>query len=106
MDLPISKQVSATFTRNNFSKVTKEVLKEGYKIVIKKSKPVMVMMSLDHYQKITKEKPQKKTIKLEDLKQNSIFAKYDKSKWKTDFEKKFKQEKTSYIIKNWANYVD
>lgn len=78
MDIPISKQVSATYARNHFKEVTEKALEEGECFIFRKSQPVTVVLSITQYQKLQKaERPKDfKKMSLEELRENSTFGKY------------------------------
>lgn len=83
----LSQQISATYARNNFKEVNEKAIKEGMCVIIRKSKPVTVVLSITEYEKLQKayekyetyknkiEKPAKK-ITLEELRKDSFFDKY------------------------------
>lgn len=77
MNIKLSQQVSATYARNHFKEVNDKALKEGFCVIMRKSQPVTVVMSMQEYAKL-QETPikKKKKITLEQLRKNSTFAKY------------------------------
>lgn len=109
MDIKLSQQIPATYARNNFKKVIKKVMEDGMCIIIRKSKPVTVILSMAEYEKIknTKEaaqeqariKPRKK-ITAKEL-ENGKFSKYVGA-WKNPFPGLTSVQ----IAKKWTNYVD
>lgn len=113
MDIKITQQVSATFARNNFKKVVDQTLKDGICWIMRKSKPVTVMLSIDEYQalkdkldafhkrNIDKSKPQQK-ISLEELRANSVFGDLDKG----FVDDHYGDISTKELVKNWGKYID
>jgi prevent-host-death family protein len=106
MNIKLSQQVSATFARNNFKKITDKAIKEGMCVIVKKSKPITVVLSINEFEKLNKKalspaKPKKKKITLEELRKNSIFEKYAGC-----IDKKFGNLSSVEIAKKWTDYVD
>lgn len=107
MNFKLSQQVSATYARNNFKAVNEKVLKEGMCVIIKKSQPVSVILSMKEYEKFKHDKnvkaikPRKK-MTLEELRKNSHFSKFVGIFDGPEFEGKTSRE----ILKMWTNYVD
>lgn len=108
MNFKLSQQVSATYARNNFKAVNEKVLKEGMCVIIKKSQPVSVILSMKEYQKL-KEKPEdfhavkvKKKMTLEELRKNTRFDNLGNFFDGPEFKGKTARE----ISKMWINYVD
>ena len=52
MNIKITQQVSATYARNNFKKVVDQAVKDGVCWIMRKSKPVTIMLSLSEYKKM------------------------------------------------------
>ncbi|MEK7126584.1 MAG: type II toxin-antitoxin system Phd/YefM family antitoxin [Patescibacteria group bacterium] len=83
MNIPLSQQVSATYARNNFKEVNEKAVKEGICIIVCKSKPATVLISIDEYLKLknakkteqAKNKPRRK-MTLAELRKDSFFEKY------------------------------
>lgn len=79
----LSQQISATYARNNFKEVNEKAIKEGMCIIIRKSKPVTVILSVDEYLRLknvqemeqAKKRPPRK-MTLAELRKNSTFEKY------------------------------
>lgn len=79
----LSQQISATYARNNFREVNEKAIKEGMCIIVRKSKPVTIILSVDEYLRLknaqeveqAKKKPPRK-ITLTELRKNSTFEKY------------------------------
>jgi prevent-host-death family protein len=110
MKIKTTQQVSATYARNNFKEVTDKVLEEGMCVIVRKSKPIMVMVSMSQYDLIEEkieafrnrnEKNSKKKITLEELRKNSTFGKYAGC-----FEKEFGNMTSVELQHKWAEYVD
>ena len=85
MDISISQQVTATYARNHFREITEKALKEGKCFIMRGSQPSTVVLSMEEYRKLViKEEAWKnrnepkvvKKITLEELRKNSVFAKY------------------------------
>jgi prevent-host-death family protein len=108
MNIKLSQQVSATYARNNFKELTDKVLKEGMCVIVKKSKPITVVLSIEEFKKL-KEKTVKnyyktkvkKKITLEELRKNSYFGKYVGF-----FKDKYKNISSVELAKRWTDYVD
>lgn len=79
----LSQQISATYARNNFKEVNEKAIKEGMCIIVRKSKPITVILSVDEYLRLknareteqTKKQPPRK-MTLAQLRKNSFFDKY------------------------------
>lgn len=112
MDIKISQQIPATYARNHFKEFTNRVLEEGVTVVVRKSEPVFVALSMEEYNRVKEaekswlnrndgEGPKKK-ITLEELRKNSKFNKYIGY-----LEGMFPPEMSSVeIAKHWTDYVD
>ncbi len=107
MNIKLSQQVSATFARNHFKEVTEKALSEGICIIMRKSKPVTVVLPVEEYQKMQKKtenqyaiKPAKK-ITLKQLRKNSVFGKYIGC-----MENAHRKLTSIEIAKKWTDYVD
>ena len=103
MKYDISQQVSATYARNNFSKVNNEAMEEGMRVIVRKSKPVTVILSVEKYKKLQESpKPKKKKkFDLEEIRKNDIFSKHAGV-----LDKKFGNISSVKIAKKWTDYVD
>lgn len=97
-----SHQVSATFARNNFKSVTEKVLKEGMCVIVKKSKPITVILSLNEYEKLKRKKKYKKNkMPLKEIQKKSRFSKFIGC-----MDEKFSGMSSVDLQHNWANNVD
>ncbi len=108
MDIKISRQISATYARNHFKEVMDKAVKEGICMIVKKSKPITVILSMAEFEKLKSKaediKPKvkiNKKITLEELEKNGIFSKYagclkDLYPGKTSVE----------LAHEWYKYVD
>lgn len=83
MNISINQQVTATYARNHFKEVNNRAIEEGMCVIMRKSKPVTVILSVEEYERmLVKEKAwemrhaPKKKITLEELKKDSFFSKY------------------------------
>lgn len=112
MDIKITQQIPATYARNHFKEFTDKTLKEGITVIVRKSEPVFVALSMEEYRKMkeaeeawfnrNKNKKPKKKITLEELRKNSIFDKYAGC-----LDGLFPPEMSSVeIAKHWTDYVD
>lgn len=105
MQFDTSQQVSATYLRNNASEVIDETIKEGIRIIVRRSTPVVVMLSAQEYEKIKNPpaKPKKyKKFNLEEIRKNSTFSKYMGC-----MKDMYPKGMTSVQLqKKWAEYVD
>lgn len=103
MNIQLSQQISATYVRNNFKEVNEKVIREGFCVIVRKSKPVTVLLSMKEYEKLknfTLEKPRVKLSKNE-LEKKSIFNKH------IGFLKKDYLNTNSVELQhNWTKYVD
>lgn len=111
----LSQQITATYARNHFKEVAEKALKEGVCIIVRKSTPSTVVLSMAEYEKLQAayekweahknklEVPAKK-MTLEELKmlrKNSVFAKHAgtmKDSWPG--------LSSVEIAKKWTDYVD
>ncbi len=106
MNIKVSQQVSATYARNHFKEVNDKALKEGFCVIMRKSQPVSIVMSMQEYAKlhnkleIAKFSPPKKKITAKDL-SNGRFSQFVGS-WKNPFPGLTSVE----IAKKWTDYVD
>lgn len=103
MEINLSQQISATYARNHFKEVNNKAIKEGMCIIVRKSKPITVILSFKEYEKI--KNPHKKSlpkkITLEELRKNSIFEKY-----KGCIDEKYGNISSVELAKKWTDYVD
>lgn len=115
MNISLSQQVSATYARNHFKEVSEKAIREGMCVIVRKSTPVTVVLSMAEFERLqsAQEKyeeykkklrmPMKK-ITLEELKmlrKDSVFAKYAgtmKDLWPG--------LSSVEIAKKWTDYVD
>lgn len=106
MNIKLSQQVSATYARNHFKEVTDKAIKEGMCVIMRKSKPVTVVLPIVEYEKIKtkaiKSRPGKiKKITMKELRKDSTFDKHVGSM------KDVHPELSSVeIAKKWTDYVD
>lgn len=97
MDIKLSQQVSATFARNNFKAVNDRVIKEGMCVIVRKSTPVTVMLSLEEYQKLQNPKSLQRTkLPLSEIRKASSFTKF----------RGCIKEGSVKLAKKWTDYVD
>jgi len=105
MQIDLSQQMSATHARNNFKEMINKTLKEGICTVMRKSKPVVVVLSVVEFEKLKNPQPKKKKAKkfdLDFLRKNSYFEKYVGC-----LDDKFDKNLSSVdISKQWTKYVD
>ena len=109
MSFNIYQQVPATYARNNFKAVNERALKEGICVIVRKSVPITVLISMEEFQKMqrkidakaAKKITQSKKITLKELRKNSIFDKYAGC-----IEKQFGEISSTKLSKNWTKYVD
>lgn len=111
----LSQQVSATYARNHFKEVSEKVTLEGICVIVRKSKPVMVVLSMEEFEKMhsaqkkyedykKKLRTPAKKISLEELKalrKNSVFEKHAgtiKNMWHG--------LSSVEVAKKWTDYVD
>lgn len=103
MNIKLSQQVSATYARNHFKEVTDKAIKEGICVIMRKSKPVTVVLPIVEYEKIKTKavdfKPKKITLK--ELRKNSIFDEHVGSM--KDIHPGLSSVE---ISKKWTDYVD
>ncbi len=102
MELSIKNQVSATYARNHFKEVTEKALEEGICVIVKKSKPITVILPIQKYYELQNSKvgPQKK-VSLQQLRKNPLF---DDLKGK--YEKVFGNISPVELTRKWTDYVD
>lgn len=106
MNIKLSQQVSATYARNHFKEVTNKAIKEGICVIMRKSKPVTVVLPIVEYEKIktkaVESRPKKiKKITLEELRKNSTFHKYIGS-----LAKEYPGKTALDLQHEWYKYVD
>lgn len=106
--MTIEKQITATYARNNFKEVNNKAIKEGTCIIIRKSKPITILLSIKEYEKLKREGEEFKIKKTKNLKnftrkdfKNSTFSKYAGS-----INGDYKEKESLKLAKNWTNYVD
>lgn len=108
----LSQQVSATYARNNFKEVNEKAVHEGMCIIMRKSTPFTVVLSVEEYERLQSsqaryEEYQKKLhaptkkMTLEELRKDTTFDKYVGC-MKDDFPGLTSVE----IAKKWTDYVD
>jgi prevent-host-death family protein len=105
MQFDSSQQVSATYLRNNASEVIDEAIKEGIRVIVRRSNPIVVMLPVQEYEKLknpTKPKKKKK-FDLEEIQKNNTFYKYTGCA-KNDPD--FKGLTAVQVCKKWTDYVD
>ena len=107
MNIKLSQQVSATYARNHFKEVIEKATKEGVCIIVKKSKPVVSILSMPEYEKTInkaeifhKTKVAKK-ITLKELRKNSRFEKFSGC-----FKDLYPKKTSVELAKEWYKYVD
>lgn len=107
-NLKISQQVSATYARNHFKEINERAMREGLCVIVKKSKPITVVISFEEYQKLQKRQQPKKTKKmtLKELEEKSIFKKYSTGKWAKKMKEKYGNLTSVELQHKWAEYVD
>lgn len=108
----LSQQVSATYARNNFKEVNEKAVHEGMCIIMRKSTPFTIILSVAEYERLQSSQsryeeyqrklhaPAKK-ITLEELRKNSVFKKFEGC-MSDDFPGLTSVE----IAKKWTDYVD
>lgn len=105
MNINISQQVPATYARNHFKEVTEKAIKEGICVIMRGSKPVTVVLSMNEFEKMQRAAVQKKMpkkITLEQLRKDSFFDKYVGC-LKDDYPKGMTSLELQH---NWYKYVD
>jgi len=106
MQYDSSQQVSATYLRNNTSEVIDEAIKERIRVIVRRSTPVVIMLSVQEYENLKNPpaKPKKhKKFNLEEIRKNNTFYKYTGCA-KND--PKFKGLTAVQACKKWTDYVD
>ena len=105
MEYALSQQVSATYLRNNTSAVIDEVMKEGIRVIVRRSKPIAIVLPIQEYENLKNPvKPKKrKKFDLEEIRKNNTFYKYTGC-MKNDPD--FKGLTTKQILRKWTDYVD
>ena len=102
MKIDLSQQVSSTYARNHFKEVMTQVREEGMKMIIHKSKPAMVIMTLDNLEKIiTPKQNKKRKFSMAEIKKDKTFDKY-----KGCVDKVYGDMDSVKLCKKWAEYVD
>lgn len=108
----LSQQVTATYARNHFKEVAEKALKEGVCIIVRKSTPSTVVLSMAEYEKLQAayekweahknqlEAPAKK-MTLEELRKDTFFDKYVGC-----MENDYPGMTSVEIAKRWTDYVD
>lgn len=107
MNIKLSQQVSATYARNHFKEVNEKALKEGFCVIMRKSSPLTIVMSMKEYGKLQNNlevakftAAVKKKVAAKDLK-NGRFSEFVGS-WKNVYSGLTSVE----IAKKWTDYVD
>lgn len=112
MNISLSQQVSATYARNHFKEVTDKVIKEGMQVIVRKSTPFAVVLSIAEFERLqaAQEKYEEykkklrepvKKMTLEELRKNSTFSKYAGC-MQDDYPGMTSVE----VAKHWTDYVD
>ncbi len=108
MNIDLSQQVPATYARNNFKEVNDKAIQEGMCVIMRKSKPVTVILSVEEYEKILekgesveKKKKPKRKITLKQLREDDFFDAHAGC-MKKDYPKMTALEWQH----NWHKYVD
>ena len=75
MKFDTSQQISATYLRNNTSEIINQTIKEGMSVIVRRSKPTVIMLSMQEFEKLKNEsKPKKhKKFNLEEIRKNSVY---------------------------------
>jgi len=105
MQFDSSQQISATYLRNNASEVIDEAVKEGIRVIVRRSTPIVVMLPVQEYEKLKNPaKPKKKKkFDLEEIRKNNTFYKYTGC-LKDDPD--FKGLTAKQALRKWTDYVD
>jgi len=103
MEYALSQQVSATYLRNNASAVIDEVMKEGIRVIVRRSKPIAIVLPIQEYENLKNPaKPKKhKKFDLKKLRENNYFDKYIGC-----WDKEFGDLTSIQITRKWTDYVD
>lgn len=56
MQIDASQQVAATYARDHFKEILDKVVNEGMQIIIRKSKPAIVAIAIEDFEKLTDKK--------------------------------------------------
>ena len=110
MNIPLNSQVSATYARNHFKEVNDRAIKEGECFIVRDSKPVTVILSIDEYENIKRQRTRnpykittRKKITLEELRKDNSFDKFGNAE---KFRAKFGDIDSVTLAKHWTDYVD
>ena len=105
MKFDTSQQISATYLRKNTSEIINQTIKEGMSVIVRRSKPTVIMLSMQEFEKLKNEsKPKKhKKFNLEEIRKNSTFRKYRGCMADNP---DFKGLTSVQIAKKWTDYVD
>ncbi len=113
MNIPLNSQVTATYARNHFKEVNDKAVKEGRCFIVRDSKPVTVILSVNEYENMTKNpdtffkrstRPKiTKKVTLEELRKDNSFDKFGNAE---KFKAKFGNIDAVTLAKKWTDYVD
>jgi len=105
MQFDSSQQVSATYLRNNASEIIDKAISEGIRVIVRRSKPVVIMLPVQEYEKLKNSASQKKKKKfnLEEIRKDNTFYKYIGC---MEDNPDFKGLTSVQICKKWTDYVD
>ncbi len=105
MNIQLSQQVSATYARNHFKDVMAKVREGTPQVIIHKSQPDVIVIKIEDLKKLEEQSKPKKKVKkfnLEEIRKNSVFAKY-----RGCIDKVYGTKiSTVELCKRWGEYVD
>ncbi len=105
----LSQQVTATYARNHFKEINDRAIREGMCIIVRKSKPISVILSMVEFEKMMKKYDAWNKFKEESFRkdisklnlENGRFSKFVGA-WKNPYPGLSSVE----IAKKWTDYVD
>ena len=109
MNISLSQQVSATYARNHFKEVSEKVLREGMCVIVKKSKPISVMLSMSEYETMMKKYDAWSKFRAENFRKNISELNLENGRFSEfvgAWENPYPGLSSVEIAKKWTDYVD
>lgn len=105
----LSRQVSATYARNHFKELSERVIKDGMCVIVRKSKPSCVMLSIAEFEKMMKKYDAWNKFKEENFRKDISKLNLENgrfSKFVGAWENPYPGLSSVEIAKKWTDYVD
>ncbi len=105
----LSQQVSATYARNHFKELTDKVIKEGMCVIVRKSKPFTVILSMEEYEKMMKKYDAWSKFRAESFRKDISKLNLENGRFSEfvgAWENPYPGLSSVEIAKKWTDYVD